>query len=109
MASTVGMPSRVVCIQPSGGATCEEPARCRARGTSRSGLGPGCGRRNTLRMASSPKIMLVLLCSVVSTRLSSPVSMTASGSAAKLSWPIVSWPAMACSSRRVSCGSCSAS
>ncbi len=60
-------------------------------------------------MASSPKIMLVLLCSAVSTRLSSPVSMAASGSAAKLSGPIVSWPAMAASSRRVSGGSCSAS
>ena len=103
------VPSSRVSIQPSGSATCVDPRMASARGTSRSGLGPGEGRRNTLRMVASPNIMLVLLCSPVSTRLSWLVSISAPGSCAKHSSPARPPSAMACSSSRVRSGSCSAS
>ncbi len=72
MARIAVAPSILVSIQPYGSATCVEPSSARAEATSRSGLGPAATRRNTLKMAASPNTRLVLLCSPVSTRLSSP-------------------------------------
>src|SRR5439155_1644347 len=74
IASTVLAPSSLVSTQPNGSAMCDEPSSASAEATSRSGFGPGLTRRNTLKMADSPNTRLVLLCSPVSTRLSSPAS-----------------------------------
>ena len=54
MPRTVTSASSLASIQPSGLATCGDPRRLSATDTSRSGLGPGAIRRNTLSMASSP-------------------------------------------------------
>jgi hypothetical protein len=89
IASSTGEPPAVVSIQPNGSATCLEPRRASALVTSSSGLRPGKSLRSTLRIAESPKIKLVLLCSPVSIRLSRLVSMTTPGSLAKCIWPTV--------------------
>ena len=74
IASVVVTPSMSVSIEPYGSATCGDPSRDSAEVTSRSGFGPGETRRNTFRIDCSPNTRLVLLCSAVSTMLSSSVS-----------------------------------
>jgi hypothetical protein len=74
IASVVVWPSTSPSIQPSGVAMCGLPASASARVISRSGLVPGCTRRKSLRMYSSPKTIEVLLCSAPMTRLGRVVS-----------------------------------
>jgi hypothetical protein len=113
MASTAAAPSILVSIHPKGSATWVEPRSDRAAATSRSGLGPGATRRNALKMAESPNTRLVLLCSPVSTRLSSPGPSAQEKSAPAIrrnrSAPIDRSATIASSSGRVRSGSCSAS
>ncbi len=77
--------------------------------TSRSGLGPGESLRKTLSIDSSPKTRLVLDCSPVRTRLSSPVSKTAPSIFCIRSVPTLASAAMAARIGLVRSASCSAS
>ena len=102
-------PSMIVSIEPNGSATCGEPSRDSAEVTSRSGFGPGKTRRNAFRIDCSPNTRLVLLCSAVSTMLSSSVSISAPGSRENVRDSMVWLAAMARIRWRVRAGSCRAS
>ena len=77
--------------------------------TSRSGFGPGESLRKTLSIDSSPKTRLVLDCSAVRTRLSSPISKAAPSTFCIRTVPMLSSAAMPASSVLVRSASCSAS
>lgn len=70
--------------EPSSRATCGLPARPSTRLSSMSGLMPQVTRRNSLRIASSSKITLVLLCSASKTRGHASSGRTVSGSFSKV-------------------------
>ena len=105
----MGTPSSLVSIQPRGSATWDEPRRASAVVTSRSGLGPGDSLRKTLSIDSSPKTRLVLDCSPVRTRLSSPVVKAAPSIFCIRSVSTLASAAMAARSGLVRSASCSAS
>ena len=65
---------------PSSAGTWRLPTRPSTRLSSISGLIPGATRRNTFRMACSPKTTLVLLCSAATTRGAAPTGRLAPGS-----------------------------
>ena len=95
IASVVVTPSISVSMEPNGSATCGDPSWDSADVTSRSGLGPGETRRKTFRIDCSPNTRLVLLCSAVSTMLSSSVSISVPGSREKCRDSMVLSAAMA--------------
>ena len=89
MPSAQGSPFQDVSNEPSSRATCGLPARASTRFSSMSGLMPAVMRRKTLKMASSSKTTLVLLCSAPVTRGAESIGSVTSGSLLNRTSPTV--------------------